>query len=193
MVEALRLSTPLQAELLRKLRLGQVVLLSGLIYTARDKVHRYLYHERPAPEELPFSLKDGVLYHCGPLLKDGQVVSAGPTTSQRMQMYTPFVIQHYGIRALMGKGGMSGETLRAMKEHGCVYLSTIGGAGALLAQRIKGVKGVWMLETFGPPEALWALEVEDFPAVLTIDAHGRSLHEEIKKHSQEELQRLLSE
>jgi fumarate hydratase class I len=196
--KTIRLEVPLTEKTVRGLAAGDIVLVSGLVLTARDRVHRYLFNEKPEREKnLPFPLEGGVLYHCGPVIKAGrggvqEVVAAGPTTSARMQMYEPFVIEHYGLRAIMGKGGMDTQTLEAMQRQGCVYLNTIGGAGALLASRIKSVRGVWKLEEFGQAEAMWAFEVEDFPAVVTMDSSGGSLHRKIEDASRKKLRELLS-
>ncbi len=175
--------------------MGQYVLLNGIVLTARDKVHKYLFSKRPDAGAMPFSLEGGVIYHCGPIIRQSpegaRVIAAGPTTSARMQMYEPFIIEHYNVRGIMGKGGMSGAVANAMKESGCVYFHAIGGAGALLAQRIKKVSGVWLLEEFGPAEAMWAFEVEDFPAVVTIDSQGNSMHRQIEDLSRQRLEEIL--
>jgi tartrate/fumarate subfamily iron-sulfur-dependent hydro-lyase beta chain len=173
------LSTPLREDKLRALRIGDMVLINGIILTGRDRVHRYLFEKRP---EMEF-LENSIIYHCGPIVKDNKVLSAGPTTSIRLERYTPELIAHYHIKAIIGKGGMGEETLSAMKRHGCVYLQATGGAGAYLAKRIKRIVDVKFLEEFGMPEALWILEVEDFPAVVTMDSHGESLHKRIEEMS----------
>ncbi|MDA8326824.1 MAG: FumA C-terminus/TtdB family hydratase beta subunit [Nitrospiraceae bacterium] len=190
------IETPLTEAAARALRVGDPVLINGIVLTARDKAHKYLVNKRPLPQDMPFELAGAVLYHAGPLMKEAngglEVVAAGPTTSQRMQMYEPFVIRHYGIRGIIGKGGMTGDVIRAMQEAGCVYFHAIGGAGALLAGKIKNIEGVWMLEEFGRAEAMWAFLVEDFPAVVTIDTTGASLHAQVEKFSKERLEGLLS-
>lgn len=188
---------PLAEKIVRGLASGEVVLVSGLVLTGRDMVHKFLFEEKPPAHSLPFPIEGGIIYHCGPIIRTGadgerQVVAAGPTTSARMQMYEPFVIEHYGLRAIMGKGGMDAQTLEAMRRQGCVYLNTIGGAGALLASRIKSVRGVWKLEEFGQAEAMWAFEVEDFPAVVTMDCSGTSLHKRVEDISGKKLRELLS-
>ncbi len=192
---AVKIETPLSEESVRSLRVGQKVLINGTIFTARDKVHGYLAGKRPHPEDMPFNLAGAIMYHCGPVIleKDGRfnVIAAGPTTSQRMQMYEPFVISHYGVRGIIGKGGMSAEVAEAMMESGCVYLHAIGGAGALLAEKIKKVEGVWLLEEFGRAEAMWALRVEEFPAFVTMDSTGASIHAEVEKTSKERLLNLI--
>ena len=162
---------------------GDVVLITGLLVTGRDKLHRYLCNERAPREQIPFNLKGTVLYHCGPIIqKTGQgyrCVASGPTTSIRVEQYASSIIANYGIRGLMGKGGMGKRTLHALREYGCVYLQAVGGAAVYLADRVKRVAGVWKLEEFGMTEAMWILEVNDFPAIVTMDAFGKSLHDDI--------------
>lgn len=177
---------PINKKDVLKLHVGDYVLLNGVIITGRDRVHKYL-SENKKKIKLVYDLNGLVIYHCGPVVKktkDGyKVISAGPTTSKRMEMYEDIIISRYGIRGVMGKGGMGDKTIKSMKSHGCVYLSTIGGAGTYLAERIKKVLDVWMLKEFGMVEAMWLFEVENFPAIVTIDAYGKSLHEEIKVRS----------
>src|SRR5204863_6294472 len=139
---------------------------------------------------------DGIIYHCGPVvLKDegGQwrVTAAGPTTSIREEPYQGEIIGKFGVRAVIGKGGMGEKTLAACKQFGCVYLHAIGGAAQVLAECIKAVRGVYFMEKFGAPEAIWELEVENFPAVVTMDARGNSLHREVFASSQAELAKRL--
>ncbi len=200
----MNLNTPLTKEDVLNLKIGDMVFISGRIVTGRDRVHKFLFHERPDKKEIPFDLEGGILYHCGPIitpslalpLKGGgvggvNVIAAGPTTSMRVEMYEADVIKSYGIKGIIGKGGMGDKTIAALKEYGCVYLHTISGAAAYLADRIKGVVGGWKIEEFGAPEAMWLLEVEDFPAIVTMDAHGNSLHKEIEDSSYENFKRLL--
>jgi len=195
MVEPRRLKFPLEKEEALSLRVGDSVLVSGTIVTARDKAHHYLFQDRPRPEELPFELEGGIIYHCGPIIRMEEssysVVACGPTTSTRMDMYEWWIIENYGIRAIMGKGGMGEKTLRALKANGAVYLHAIGGAAVFLARRIKKVKGVFRLEEFGMPEAMWVMEAEDFPAIVTMDASGATLHETVKEASGKSYRRLL--
>ncbi len=187
MVEGKRLSLPLSASDVADLRAGDMVLLNGTIVTGRDRVHKYLVENRPKKEDLPFDLAGAVLYHCGPVMKKTesgyQVVAAGPTTSMRVEMYESDVIRQYGLRGVMGKGGMGEKTAKALREAGCVYLQTIGGAAAYLADRIVKAIDSWKLEEFGTTEAMWILEIKDFPAIVTMDSHGKSLHKEIEKAS----------
>jgi fumarate hydratase class I len=120
------------------------------------------------------------------------VVAAGPTTSMRVEMYEAEVIRSYGLRGVMGKGGMGEKTLRALQEAGCVYLHTVGGAAAYLADRIVKTVGAWKLEDFGTTEAMWLFEVRDFPAIVTMDSHGNSMHEEIEKISYSAFRELIT-
>jgi len=186
---------PLSKKDVLSLNVGDMVLLSGQLITGRDKIHKFLSHERPDIKDIPVNLKGAVLYHCGPIIRKTEegfnIIAGGPTTSIRVEMYEHQIIADYGIRALMGKGGMGRKTLQALKDNGCVYLHTISGAAVYLADRIKRVTGVWKLEDFGMAEAMWIFDVQDFPAIVTMDAHGRSIHEEIEKKSYEELKRLL--
>ncbi len=174
------LRTPLTEEQVRTLEVGDVVLVSGEMYTGRDAVHAHLMKHDP-----PVDLNGSVLYHCGPVvLKNGnyKITAAGPTTSIREEPYQGEIIKRYGVRAVVGKGGMGAKTLAAMKEHGAVYLNAIGGAAQYYAKSIDEVLGVNLLE-FGIPEAMWHLRVTDFPAIVTMDAHGNSLHADVEKAS----------
>ncbi len=175
------LRAPLSAEDVRALKVGDVVLLSGRMFTGRDAVHSHLMKHDP-----PVDLRGSVLYHCGPVVvKDGEgwrVTAAGPTTSIREEPYQAEIIKRYGVRAVVGKGGMGARTLDALKEHGAVYLNAIGGAAQFYARTIKAVDGVSLLD-FGTPEAMWHLTVENFPAIVTMDAHGNSLHKDIEQES----------
>jgi fumarate hydratase class I len=179
------LRTPITEEQVRALRVGDVVLLSGRAYTGRDAVHHHLMSHEP-----PVDLRGAMLYHCGPVVaRDGsgwKVTAAGPTTSIREEPYQADVIRRYGVRAVVGKGGMGAKTLAALKEEGAVYLNAIGGAAQFYARTIKRVDGVSLLE-FGTPEAMWHLSVEDFPAIVTMDSHGNSLHKDVETESAKEL------
>src|SRR5215831_15307455 len=173
------LRAPLSEEQVRSLKAGDVVIVSGEIFTGRDAVHAHLMKNPP-----PVDLRGSVLYHCGPvMLKQGEawsVKAAGPTTSSREEPYQADIIRNYGVRAVIGKGGMGAKTLAAMKECGAVYLNAIGGAAQYYARKIEGVRGVHLLE-FGIPEAMWHLNVRDFVAIVTMDAHGKSLHAGVEK------------
>jgi fumarate hydratase class I len=175
------LTAPLTEEAARLLKVGDVVLVSGRMFTGRDAVHSYLMKHDP-----PVDLRGAALYHCGPVVvKEGdgwRVTAAGPTTSIREEPYQGEIIKRFGVRAVIGKGGMGAKTLAALKDHGAVYLNAIGGAAQFYARSIKAVEGVSLLE-FGTPEAMWHLRVEDFPAIVTMDAHGNSLHRDIEQES----------
>ena len=186
----IKLTTPIPDSTIRSLKVGDEVLLSGTVFTGRDAVHKYLHDGGQLPPEV--DLRNGVLYHCGPVvIKDDQdqwkCVAAGPTTSIREEPYQWQVIRDLGLRGVIGKGGMGDKTLKACQEHGCVYLHAIGGAAQVLAECIKKVNGVYMMDEFGAPEAIWEFQVADFPAVVTIDSHGGSLHKQILAESQAEL------
>src|SRR5689334_20139129 len=181
------LTTPVSAEKIRSLKVGDEVLITGTLFTGRDAVHKYLHEGGKLPAGV--NLRDGILYHCGPVvIKDEQgnwkCTAAGPTTSIREEPYQWEIIRDFGLRGVIGKGGMGDRTLEACKQHGCVYFHAIGGAAQVLAECIKRVRGVSFLKEFGSPEAIWELEVEDFPAVVTMDAHGNSLHKEVLARSE---------
>ena len=175
------LSAPITEEQVRALKVGDVVLISGRMFTGRDAVHAHLMKHEP-----PVDLRGAVLYHCGPVVaKDGdgwRVTAAGPTTSIREEPYQAEILRRYGVRAVIGKGGMGAKTLAGLKESGAVYLNAIGGAAQFYARCIDRVTGVSLIE-FGTPEAMWHLEVRDFPAIVTMDAHGNSLHQDVEQSS----------
>ncbi|MBZ5585675.1 MAG: fumarate hydratase [Acidobacteriia bacterium] len=173
------LTAPLTEAQVRALKVGDVVLIDGDMFTGRDNVHAYLMKNPP-----PVDLNGAALYHCGPvMLQEGgrwTVKAAGPTTSIREEPYQGEVIKRYGVRAVIGKGGMGPKTLAAMKEFGAVYLSAIGGAAQYYARTLPEVKGVYLME-FGIPEAMWHYRADRFPAIVTMDAHGASLHADVEK------------
>ena len=176
------LTTPLDDATVRSLKVGDVVMLSGPAFTGRDAVHHHLMSHEP-----PVDLRGSLVYHCGPVVKkldDGSwtITAAGPTTSIREEPYQADIIGRYGIRAVMGKGGMGPKTLAGLKQHGAVYLNAVGGAAQFYARCIERVDGV-SLQEFGTPEAMWHLTLRDFPAIVTMDAHGNSLHEDIEQAS----------
>ena len=183
------LHTPVTEDQIRSLNVGDVVLIHGTVYTGRDAVHKYL-HEGG---ELDM-IKNGIIYHCGPvMLKEGdsyKTMAAGPTTSIREEPYQHQVIQKFGIKAVIGKGGMGPRTLEACQKYGSVYLHAIGGAAQIYAKCVKKVVSVH-LEQFGSPEAVWELAVDGFPAVVTMDSHGQSLHRDLKVVSDEKFRNLL--
>jgi fumarate hydratase class I len=182
------LTTPLSEADIRALHVGDVVLVSGRVFTGRDAVHAHLMKHDP-----PVDLRGAVLYHCGPVVaRDGEgwrVTAAGPTTSIREEPYQADILRRYGVRAVIGKGGMGAKTLAALKETGAVYLNAIGGAAQFYARCIERVEGVSLME-FGTPEAMWHLQVKDFPAIVTMDAHGESLHKDIEAESGKRLEAL---
>jgi fumarate hydratase class I len=182
------LTPPLTEAQMRSLKVGDVVLITGEMFTGRDNVHKHLMKNPP-----PVDLNGAALYHCGPvMLKDGDkwtVKAAGPTTSIREEPYQADVIQRYGVRAVIGKGGMGKKTSDALKEYGAVYLNGIGGAAQYYARTIREVKGVhWM--HFGIPEAMWHLRVQNFAAIVTMDAHGNSLHRDVESQTGDALAQL---
>jgi fumarate hydratase class I len=182
------LRTPITDEQVRALAVGDVVLLSGQVFTGRDAVHHHLM-----THEAPVDLRGGVIYHCGPVVaKDGdgwRVTAAGPTTSIREEPYQADVIARNGVRVVIGKGGMGPRTLAALGTSGAVYLNAIGGAAQFYARTITRVDGVSLLE-FGTPEAMWHLTVDAFPAIVTMDAHGNSLHKDVEQESGRELSKI---
>jgi fumarate hydratase, class I len=180
------LQAPISEQQIRQLKVGDVVQINGLMYTGRDAIHKYL-----STNDSPVDLNGQVIYHCGPvMLKDAegnwQVKAAGPTTSIREEPYQGDIMKRFGIRAVIGKGGMGPKTLEALQEHGGVYLNAIGGAAQYYADCIKSVEGVDLMQ-FGIPEAMWHLKVEGFTAVVTMDSHGNSLHRDIDQSSLEKL------
>ena len=188
------LKLPVSEDEVRELEVGDFVELTGRMITGRDAAHKWLM-EAFREDVAPF-MKDTVIYHCGPVVAkrdDGSwdFVAAGPTTSIREEPYQADVIGRYGLRGVIGKGGMGAKTLAGLGEHGAVYLHAIGGAAQVLARAIPKVERVFMLDEFGVPEALWVIHVDKFPVVVSMDSHGKSLHDEVEKHSKAELDRLL--
>jgi fumarate hydratase class I len=216
-----KLTIPISEETVRTLHVSDAVQLSGVIVTARDAAHKYMVEtfiksnsipagERPLYDELRRLLSDGVIYHCGPVVSkrppslpparggdapEGRggwsFVAAGPTTSIREEPYEPAIIAHFGLRGIIGKGGMGPATLRACQEHGAVYFHAVGGVAALIASAVKKVIAVYKLEEFGTPEALWVIRVEGFPAIVTMDSHGQSIHDQVKATSKASLEHLI--
>jgi len=210
------LSIPISEKAVRALHVGDTVNLSGLMTTGRDAAHKYLIEtfirvqtvpesERPLYEELRQLLDGGIIYHCGPVVRQREdsggradragrweFVAAGPTTSIREEVYEPEVIAHFGLRGVIGKGGMGPGTLRACQEHGAAYFHAVGGAASLIANAVKEVVAVHKKDEFGVPEAFWFIRVEHFPVVVTMDSHGRSIHEEVEAASKAALERLIA-
>ena len=202
------LTTPLSNEAVRSLKVGDPVALSGVMVTGRDAVHKWMvdtFIKKTRPlqgddlevyEAIKPLLAGSVIYHCGPVVagldtKQYRFVAAGPTTSSREEPYQGDVMRHFNIRGVIGKGGMGPQTLAACQEVPGVYLHAIGGAASLIAQTVTRVLDVYKVD-FGVPEALWMIEVKDFPAVVTMDAHGGSLHAEIEQKSRIVLEELLA-
>jgi tartrate/fumarate subfamily iron-sulfur-dependent hydro-lyase beta chain len=164
---------------IKKLNVGDTIYISGKIFTARDEAHHKLLEADKS--SIPFDPSEMALFHCGPLMKKTnkgwQVVSAGPTTSSRMEIFEDKFIEKYGINIIIGKGGMGERTEKALQKYTCVYTSYTGGAGALAAEKVKEVPAVYWLEELGMPEAVWIFKVEEFgPLVVAIDSHGRSIY-----------------
>ncbi len=204
----IKVSIPIGDREVRELQVGDTVALSGVVVTGRDAVHKWMIEtfirgtRQPDDDDLsvyeaikPF-LEGGVIYHCGPVvagLESGEYrfIAAGPTTSIREEPYQSEVMRHFSVKAVVGKGGMGPDTLTACREVPGVYLHAVGGAASLIAQSVLRVRAVYKL-TFGVPEAMWVIDVQDFPAVVTMDSHGGSLHAEVAAHSKEALERLLA-
>jgi len=190
-----RLATPLREGDVRGLKVGDVVYVSGVIYTARDMAHKRLVELAERGQRPPVEMDGSVIYHAGPVVRklngEWEVVSAGPTTSSRMNKVTPLLLKYYPVRMIVGKGGMSQEVAEALKERGAVYCHYTGGAAVLAAKRIKRVAKVEWLD-LGIPEALWVLEVEDFgPLIVTMDSHGNSLYEKLELEIKSRVEMLL--
>jgi fumarate hydratase subunit beta len=188
------LKLPVSEESVRELKVGDFVELTGRMITGRDAAHKWLMEEHRA--EVAAYMADTVIYHCGPVVAENEdgsydFVAAGPTTSIREEPYQSDVIGRYGLRGVIGKGGMGPKTLKGLAEHGAVYLHAVGGAAQVLARAIPRVEKVFMLSEFGVPEALWVIEVERFPVMVTMDSHGGSLHAEVEERSQAKLRELL--
>ena len=196
-----QLTPPIGEEAILALRAGDMVRISGVILTARDAAHKWMVERliegQVAPEDeavyeaLRRVLRDGVVYHCGPIVRQvggrWEFVSGGPTTSARIEVYEDRVIEHFGVRVVVGKGGMGRRTLEALRRFKAVYVHGIGGAGALSALAVKEVRAVYKTE-FGLPEALWEIRVEGLSGVVTMDAHGNSLHQLVEDRSRQALQ-----
>lgn len=186
------LNYPFTKEQILDLKVGDMVLISGKLFTGRDAVHKRI-HDGVKP---PVDLKNQIIYHCGPVVlqdkktKKYEVKAAGPTTSIREEPYQWEVMRDYGIVGVIGKGGMGAKTLQGCKDYGCVYFHAIGGAAQVLAERIDSVDNVYWMD-LGSPEAVWELSVTDFPVVVTMDAHGNSLHASVEASSAAELKKVL--
>ena len=204
---AIQVNIPISDETIRSLKVGDPVLLSGVMITGRDAVHKWIADtfikktRQPAGDDLAVYeaikplLAGGLIYHCGPVVagldtKQYRFVAAGPTTSIREEPYQGDVFRHFNLKGAIGKGGMGTKTLQACQEVSAVYFHAIGGAASVIAESVTRVLGVYKLD-FGVPEAIWVIEVKDFPAVVTMDANGNSLHETVREQSKEVLERLM--
>lgn len=190
----IRIDFPASEKTIRSLKVGNQVELYGTIVTARDAAHKFMVENWPAFIE-PL-LKNGAIYHCGPVMQKSdngwKAVAAGPTTSIREEPYEASVIEHYGVRAVIGKGGMGAKTLEACKKFGAVYVHAIGGAAPLIADSIVKTAAVHMLDELGVPEAFWQFEVAGFRGVVTMDSKGSSLHKDVFDKTLEVHNRLIS-
>ncbi len=193
------ITIPITDETILSLKVGEPLTLTGVMITGRDVVHKWLIEtfikktrapqgeDQQVYEALKPILAGGVIYHCGPVVsgldsKQYKFVAAGPTTSIREEPYQADVMKHFNLKGVIGKGGMGPKTLKGCQDVPAVYFHAIGGAATLIAQSVTNVLGVYKLE-FGVPEAIWVIEVKDFPVVVTMDAHGQSLHESVEKSS----------
>ncbi|MFA7174542.1 MAG: FumA C-terminus/TtdB family hydratase beta subunit [Kiritimatiellia bacterium] len=184
------LNYPFTLAAIKELHVGDSVRLSGTIFTGRDRLHKFLAEGGHSPVDL----RDGALYHCGPVVvrqqDEWRVMAAGPTTSIREEPYMAQVIASHGVRVIIGKGGMGQRTLAACVSYGCVYLQAIGGAAALLARSVKRVEDVYFMDKFGSAEAMWELEAEGFELVVGMDSYGCDLYEETRLASLAKLRAL---
>jgi fumarate hydratase subunit beta len=202
------ITIPINDETIRSLKVGEPVLLTGVMVTGRDAAHKWMIDtfikktrapqgdDLEAYEALKKLLNGGVIYHCGPVVsgletKDYKFVAAGPTTSIREEPYQADVMKHFNVKGVIGKGGMGQKTLKGCQEVPGVYFHAIGGAASFIAQSVKKVLGVYKME-FGVPEAFWVIEVKDFPVVVTMDAHGQSQHAVVDDSSKKVLDELLA-
>jgi fumarate hydratase class I len=184
----------------RTLKLGETVLLDGLVHTGRDRFHKHLHDGGALPAGV--DLSTSALYHCGPVMvpetsetgeTSWRMVAGGPTTSSREEPYEADIIARFGLRLIIGKGGMGEATLKACQEHGCVYLQAVGGAATSIANAVERVEGVDFLDEFGAAEAMWHLRVRNFPVTVAMDAHGNSLYKEVQTRSAARLEALLAQ
>ncbi len=188
-----KLNYPFTKEKISKLKTGDMVLISGKLFTGRDAIHKYLHEGNKSP----VNLNNQIIYHCGPVVIEDKktktyiVKAAGPTTSIREEPYQWQIIRDHKILAVIGKGGMGEKTLKACRDYTCIYLHAIGGAAQVLAEKIISVDNVYLKEKFGSPEAIWELTVSEFPAVVTMDSHGNSLHCEVENESLKRLKNIL--
>ena len=203
----LKIKIPISDEDICKLKVGDSIVLSGVMITGRDAVHKWLNDNfvhpkgpvKPEDQEIYDAIKPilngGIIYHCGPVVsglqtKEYKFVAAGPTTSIREEPYQGDIIRHFSMKGVIGKGGMGKKTSQACHDVPAVYFHAIGGAASLIAKSVKEVQGVYKIE-FGVPEAIWVIRVEEFPVVVTMDAYGSSLHELVRNSSKTILDKLI--
>ena len=203
-----QITTPITDDVIRDLKVGDAVALSGMMVTGRDAVHKWMIETfikkiRPSQgddlqvyEELKKILNGSIIYHCGPVVsgldtRDYKFVAAGPTTSIREEPYKADVMKHFNVKGVIGKGGMGAKTLKGCEETPAVYFHAIGGAASYIAQTVTKVHGVFKLD-FGVPEAIWVIEVKEFPVVVTMDSHGGSQHAVVETASKKILEDLLA-
>lgn len=189
-----KLKTPISEEEIRKLKVNDVLYITGTIVTARDQAHRRALEYFKEGKPLPINLEGSAVFHCGPVVsKEAEkwvAVAAGPTTSTRMDIFEDEFIKNFKVRVIIGKGGMGQKTTDAMAKYGAVYGAFTGGAAILAAKAIKNVKGVEWLD-LGMPEALWIFEVEEFgPLAIAIDSHGNNLFADVQKKVEKNRQRI---
>ncbi|HWV38167.1 MAG TPA: FumA C-terminus/TtdB family hydratase beta subunit [Vulgatibacter sp.] len=191
-----KIELPISESAIRELRIGDEVEISGPMVLGRDAAHKHLV--KVHDEAFDRLARNRFLYHCGPVVRrdesgEWRFVAAGPTTSIREEPYEAQVIERYGLRGIIGKGGMGARTLEAMRRHGSVYLHAVGGLAVVLAEKVVKVHGAHMLDELGVPEAMWSIEVKDFPSVVTMDSHGGSLHETMFNQSRDAARRLMEQ
>jgi len=189
-----KFKTPISEEEIRKLKVNDVLYVTGTIVTARDQAHKRALEYFKQGKPLPLSLEGLAVFHCGPIVKKKEdrwtIVAAGPTTSTRMEIFEDEFIKNFKVKVVIGKGGMGKRTTEAMAKYGAVYGAFTGGAAILAAKAIKSVKNVEWLD-LGMPEAMWILEVEEFgPLAIAIDSHGNNLFEDVKRKVEENKQRV---
>ncbi len=189
-----RLNIPIQEKEVRKLKTRDIVYVSGTMFAARDQAHRRILEYTEKKMKLPVDLEDAVLFHCGPIIKKKvdrwEIISAGPTTSSRMNSLTAKMLETFRVRIIIGKGGMDAAVAAALKKYGAVYCHFTGGAGVLAAKNIKKIEGLeW--SDLGLPEAIWKLKVENFgPCTVTIDSHGGNLYREVERQVKENVKKV---
>jgi len=193
-VEEIEVYTPISERVIRRLRVGDQVYLSGVIITARDAAHKRIIRYIQEARDLPFSLEGSALYHCGPIVRrlngEWRVLAAGPTTSMRMEPFEAELVK-MGVKVIIGKGGMGDKTKDSLRRYGSVYCAFTGGAAALAAKHVESVVDVKWLD-LGMPEAVWILRVKRFgPLIVSMDSHGRSLYEEVRSEAMRNLEEIL--